>query len=93
MDWIDYDPKFNLKKQRKECKKMSNKKLELSNEELEQIKKIKKLGYIISDIIEIEGYKCAVVGVLNSKNCIEVIPFNEHRIYPKQLAVMEWTWA
>jgi len=65
----------------------------MTKKELEQINKIENAGNVVFRVIEVEGFKCAVVDEMNGKNVVEVIPFNENKIYPKQYAVLEWAFV
>lgn len=65
----------------------------MTKKELEQVNKIENAGDVVFAIIEVEGYKCAVIDRINDKGLVEVIPFNEQRIYPKQFAVLEWSFV
>lgn len=65
----------------------------MTKKELEQVNKIENSGNVVFRVIEVEGFKCAVIDEINGKNVVEVIPFNEHRIYPKQYAVLEWSFV
>ena len=62
----------------------------MTKKELEQVNKIKGYGYTILKVIDVEGYKCAVVAEIKSKNCVRVIPFDENKIYPLQYAMLDW---
>jgi hypothetical protein len=65
----------------------------MTKKELEQITKIENSGNVVFRVIEVEGFKCAVIDEMNGKNVVQVIPFNENMIYPKQYAVLEWSFV
>jgi hypothetical protein len=63
----------------------------MTSKEYEQILKIEvNYGYAVLRIIDVEGYKCAVIA--EGEGLVEVVPFDENKIYPRQQAVLEWTF-
>lgn len=62
----------------------------MTSKELEQIIKIEK-SYNVSQTIEVDGYRCAVIAY--HVDYVEVIPFDENTIYPKQRAYLKWSFV
>jgi hypothetical protein len=63
----------------------------MTSKEYEQIVRIEvNNGYTVLRVIDVEGYKCAVIA--EHQNYVEVVPFDENKIYPRQYAVLEWNF-